>query len=354
MNSREKEQTDSVSLEDIRSNPGWVTYLSPFRFVVPDGEDPWSVSLDEINSNTYDHGKLCLIIDRLPTPLGPNLPMILCYDGGLAVPRTGLFYDKENAVEFFNITFCNLFLGGVLCCAIDTRDVVSGTLLNKHQLWPVGLGESISTQLHAQLRTRVASSLNRIKLLNPQILTLSNFRDAFSKGAAITASIPSLSPKFFILGVTELRNRNWSSALTNLWIVIEQLTDHLWNEKFLNDPEFHPVTEVAKRKRALKEDNRTWSTSVKHEILYQNGLLSEEALAFIFPARQERNALVHGGKDVSAESAIAACQGAIQLMQRCSSIQFDVEPNMYRSPDDELRRGKPILGEPRFNYWKPA
>ncbi|WP_292993319.1 hypothetical protein [Nitrosomonas sp.] len=278
--------------------------------------------------------------------------MLLCYDGGLAIPRTAAFSNKENATEFFNSALCNLFLGGVLCCAVDTRDVVWGTIHKKQFLWPVDFGESVSSQLHAQLRTRVGGGLNTIQLSNPKILPLSKFRDAFSKGAQVTGSVPSLSPKFFLHGVTELRNRNWSSALSNFWIVIEQLTDHLWHDTFLSDAQYHPKTDIAKRKRALKEDNRTWSTSVKQELLYQNGLISEETLADIFPARQARNGLVHGGKDVSSESAISACEGAIKLLQRCAATQFAVQQCLYYPPDDELRRGKSISGKPRFDDWK--
>jgi hypothetical protein len=344
-------QTESQSLDDIRSNPAWVTYLSPFRFIVPDGEEPWQVSLDEINSNTYDHGRLCRIIDRLPTPLGAGWPMLLCYDGGLAIPRTAAFSNKEDATSFFNRILCNLFLGGVICGAVDARDVVWGQLYMKKMLWPVDLGESIASQLHAQLRTRFGGPLHTIQLANPRTLPLSAFRDALSAGTQITGSVPCLSPKFFLLGVTELRNRNWSSALANLWIVIEQLTDHLWRKVFLENDQLHPTSDIPKRKRALKDDNRTWSTSVKHEVLYQSGLISEETLALIFPARQARNDLVHTGLDVSPDSAISACEGAIRLLQHCSSLQFEVKPDMYRPPDDVLRRGALIPGQPRFADW---
>lgn len=351
MNPTEAGHNEQSELEDIRANPAWVTYLSPFRFIVPDGEEPWQVSLDEINSNDYDHGRLCRIIDQFPTPLGSSWPMVVCYDGGLAIPRTATFTNKEDATTFFNRILCDLWLGGVICGAVDARDVVGGKLYNNKMIWPVDFGESVSSQLHAQLRTLFGGPLHTIQLSSPQTMPLSVFRQALSAGTEITSSVPTLSPKFLLLGVTELRNRNWSSALANLWVVIEQLTNYLWDEKFLNDGRFHPVSEIARRKRTLRDDNRTWSTSVKQEILYQKGIISEETLAFVFPARQARNSLVHSGLDVSQDSAVSACEGAIRLLQHSSSRHFTVSSDMYCPPDNVLRRGTPIPGEPRFAEW---
>jgi hypothetical protein len=343
------EGTESQSRKDFEANPAWVTYLNPFRFVVPDDEEPWEVTLDEINWNTYDHGRLCRIIDRLPTPLGPDWPMLLCYDGALAVPLTARFTKKEDTVEYFNIILCNLFLGGLLCLAIDARDVVWGQLHKKRFLWPVNMGQSVSSQLHAELRMRLGGA-QTIRLASPQTVPLSVFRAALAKGAQVTGSVSSLTPKFLLLGITELRNRNWSSALSSLWIVIEQLTDHLWNESFLNNPQYHPTTGMAKRKSGFK-DHRTWSTSVKQEVLYQNNIMSEEVLALVFPARQARNDLVHKAKDVAPKSAISACEGAIRLLQQCSSTQFEVDQSMYSPPDERPHCGNEITGVSCFDDW---
>lgn len=50
----------------VWSDPAWVTYITPFRLIVPDGEVPLESSLDEINGNTYNHGKLSKIVGTLP------------------------------------------------------------------------------------------------------------------------------------------------------------------------------------------------------------------------------------------------------------------------------------------------
>lgn len=203
MESINTEQTESKSLDDARANLAWVTYLSPFRFIVPDGEEPWQVSLDEINSNKYDHGRLCRIVDRLSTPLGSDWPMLLCYDGGLAIPRTAAFSKKEDATEFFNRVLCNLLLGGILCSAVDARDVVGGQLYEKTMVWPVGYGGSVASQMHAQLRTRVAGPLSRIQLSDPQTLSLSVFR--FDRLVLKMKAVKAIPAKRMVFRVPHVR-----------------------------------------------------------------------------------------------------------------------------------------------------
>jgi hypothetical protein len=343
---------NTTGTDDSLANPAWVVYINPFCFIVPDHEKAWEVSLDEINNHTYDHGKLSRIITKLPTPLGEEWPMLVCYDGGLAIPRALRFSQKEDAIEFFNTTLCNLFLGGMLCEAIDTRDVVWGKLHRKKHIWPVDYGDSVSSQLHAGLRTKFAGPLQTIALSSPATIPLSKFREAFSIGSALTSKLPAFSPKFFIIGVSELRNRNWSSSLSNLWISIEQLTDYLWKCKFLADASYHPTHEISKRVSSLRQDNRTWSSSVKQEILYQNGIIAAETLELIFPARQARNSLVHDGKGVSKEQALAACKGTIGLLSHCTDEYVRLDESLFSPQEDVLRRGKRITREVSFNDWK--
>src|SRR5205085_5173085 len=119
------------------------------------------------------------------------------------------------------------------------------------------------------LRMRVASSIDSIVLSDPDFISYSQFQKALNCGQVILERIRNLTPSFLIRGVTEIRYKNWSLALSNLWITIEQLTDYLWNNRFLVDHEYNPAEQIAGRAKALREDNRTWSSSVKQEILFQ-------------------------------------------------------------------------------------
>lgn len=285
--------------DDFRKNNAWVTYINPFRLVVPNSETPLKVELEEINSNTYNNGNLCRIVTTVDLPGSEDYKLLVCYDGALAIPRTEQFRKKEDAVNFFNRIICQLQLAGVMCEAIDQRDVVWGKLHEKNLIWPVELGESASSHLHSKLRMRVASNIDAIVLSNPQHIHVNDFLSSLSLGESILNTIENLTPTFLARGITEIRYKNWSLALSNLWITVEQLTDHLWVSKFITNSNMHPDSEINGRIKAMKQDNRTWSSSVKQEMLFQVGVFDSFVFERLYPARQARNRLVHDGKEVS-------------------------------------------------------
>jgi hypothetical protein len=304
-------------------NSGWVAYLSPFKLIVPDDEQPLRVDIEEINSNTYDHGKLCRIVAAI-TIKSFDYKLLICYDGALAIPQLKKFSTKEAEVDFFNDIFCRLLLGGVYCESVDQRDIVYGKLNNKKQIWPVGLGNSASTFLHSRLRLRLGNSLDSIILIEPDHIKLSEFIDALDKGSKIMSEINNLTSKFLVKGVTEIKYQNWDLVLSNLWITVEQLIDHLWNNVFLEENTYHPMKPIDGRKKSMKEDSRTWSTSVKQEILFQNDILSSDIIVRLFPARKARNKLVHEGRNVPKKIAIELFEGVRLLLQRASKSSTEL------------------------------
>jgi len=296
-------------------NPGWVAYLSPFTLIIPDNEDPLKVDLDEINSNSYDHGKLCRIINYTNIEES-KYDMVICYDGAFAIPKVGRFSEKEKAVDFFNRLFCKLLLGGFYCEAIDRRDVVNGYLHEKRLIWPTDFGQSASSHLHSTLRMRSAGSTDRIILSNPSHITISEFHRYKNFGDEILSIVTNLTPTFLIRGVTEIKYRNWDLVLSNLWITVEQLTDFIWNKIFLKGNDFHPLENILGRKSSFQEDNRTWSTSVKQEILFQAKIIDDEIISKLFPARKARNKLVHEGKSVPKDIAVNLFKSIHLLLEK--------------------------------------
>ena len=220
---------DQLPGEDIC----WVGYLYPFTMIVPNGESPLAVPLDEINNNSYNYGQLCRIIGNAPVADLPDLDILICYEGAIALPAAGKYSKKAIAVNYFNYLFACLLLGDLEIEAVDTRDVVTGTLHESRLIWPVGFGDSASSRMHAKLRMRLGNSIDNIILSNPRHIYLSAFKQKIGFGAQIFATISNLTPTFLIKGFTELKYNNWSTALSNLWICIEQLTDFLWTEKML-------------------------------------------------------------------------------------------------------------------------
>lgn len=321
---------------------GWVSYLSPFTIVVPDDEEPLKVDLDKINNNTYNHSKLCEIVTKLPIK-NQKLEGLICYDGAIAIPMVKHLGKKENAVDFFNDIFCKLLLGGHHCEAVDRRDVVTGQLKNKGMIWPVNFGNSKSSNLHAKLRMRMGSNVDSIILSKPNYIKVSDFKNAIRIGTEVLSMIPNLTSTFLIRGVTEVKYRNWDLVLSNLWITVEQLIDFIWTNKYIGNKDYHPNKPIPGRLKSMKEDNRTWSASVKQEILYQRGLLSEEIIDKLYPARKARNKLVHEGKKVSEPIALGILETVKVLIEEAtgkkdipfSELDFS---SAYESRMDELRR----------------
>lgn len=312
----------------------WVAYLSPFRLIVPDGEEPLKVDLKDINSNTYDHGQLCRIVSKY-TIESFSYDLLICYDGALAIPKTDRFQEKEQAVDFFNNFFCKILIGGIFCEAIDRRDVVSGRLFERRAIWPVDFGKSASTHLHSKLRMRVAGSIDSIILSNPKFIRVKDLHASLELGSRILSQIDNLTPKFLIRGITEISYKNWDLVLSNLWITVEQLIDCIWFNVFLKDDIFHTNISVDGRKSSFREDNRTWSNSVKQEILYQSKLIDEEIISKLSPARRARNKLVHEGKGVSQKVAIDLFHAVQLLISRIMHESFSLINILDVSPQNE-------------------
>lgn len=336
--------------DDLGKNNAWVTYINPFRLVVPDMEEPLKVDLEEINSNSYNHGELCRIVTAVDLLESEDYKLLVCYDGALAIPRTENFKKKEDAVIIFNRFVCQLQLAGVMCEAIDQRDVVWGKLHEKRLIWPVDLGESASSHLHSKLRMRVASNIDTIILSNPQHIKVNDFLSSLNQGESVLKVIDNLTPSFLARGITDIRYRNWSLALSNLWITVEQLTDYLWKSKFISDSSMHPENEINGRLKAMKQDNRTWSSSVKQEMLFQIGVFDDFVFERLYPARQARNRLVHDGKEVS-EAIVKNLFMAIVKLISISLNKSDV-PISNLNLLSEKALGKKLDIQENFEDWR--
>ncbi|WP_157887079.1 hypothetical protein [Hymenobacter sp. PAMC 26628] len=322
---------------EIFANPCWVSYLAPFKLIVPNGEKPLEVPLEEINSNTYNHGKLCRIVEKLPLKEIEGFSTLVCYDGAIAVPKFGRLSSKENAVNFYNRLFAALILGGIMCEAVDKRDIVSGQLHENRAVWPVDLGGSASSHLHAKLRMRYASNLDSILLLKPSYVFLVDFIHALKVGNQVLDMVKNLTATFLVRGITEISYKNWATALSNLWISVEQIIDFVWNRGFLGTDKFNGV-DISSRPKNMREDNRTWSMSVKQELLYQSGLLSAANYALIYPARQARNKLVHEGKAVEQEVVLnlySAIRSMLTELTGEKSLLIDIVTVMNNHPSGQ-------------------
>jgi hypothetical protein len=85
-------------------NPAWISFLfKPGTVVLPDKEDMFEITLDQINKNTYNGKKLSEIALRLQINNNPDaLPALITYDGGIAIPIDKNHRSAEVAVDTIN------------------------------------------------------------------------------------------------------------------------------------------------------------------------------------------------------------------------------------------------------------
>ena len=122
------------------------------------------------------------------------------------------------------------------------------------------------------------------------------------KLALISENLPLLIASAFSL----YSKQETSEALIDSWIVVEQIIDYLWSE-------YLDLIEISERKDRL-EDPRTYSSSVRIEVLYLKNILNEEEYTTFHNARSHRNKMVHRAKITYdwATSGMKAMQLAIE------------------------------------------
>lgn len=279
-----------------------ITYLYPIRLITRKNEEI-EIPLEQINDCSYNHGILCRVVGEIKNSFkNLELTYLICGDGALALSYTGSMSSNDLLLHY-NDLLCKLLLGGLLVESISQKDITTGSLREDNMIWPVNFGHSYNSHVHAVLRMKLTNSFEAIHLLNAvsSAISVEEFVKCLEKGTQIIKAVDRLSTYYLIAGITEMRYGNWSSALSNLWIIAEQITDYLWVNRFLDDPSRDP--EIPARRQALLNDNRTYSTSVKQEILYQIGILTEDAYSNLYIVRKARNKLVHEGQLISEETA---------------------------------------------------
>jgi len=308
-------------------NPAWTTFLFQLgTCILSSDEEQLKITLEQINTNSYNGEKLSEIVMNLVIK-DYDMPAVISYDGAIAIPRDKTHSSQASAVKTLNKILGAIFLGGIDVKAIDYNTLECGTLAEG--------GKSVFSYFpsaYTRLRHNWASLSERIVLNHPKIIRIVEFQAAYSVGNQLLDSIQNFSPVFLLQGYSALQNRNLSDALSNLWIVVEQLTSHIWENKFLVKNDIHPE-KIQGRKKSLKDDKDTWSIAVKHELLYQTNFLSIDCYDALSQARKARNNLVHKGT-VDNQIVIENLWIALfELFKTASDIQLNGLRNLTTYPD---------------------
>lgn len=296
-------------------NPAWVSFLfPPYTVVLPDAEGVFGISFEQAISKFYDNEKLSEAVTTLPLSNTKNIPALISYDGAIAIPRNADYPSIEIAIESINRILCATLLGGIHVEAIDSRGLVCGSLESGTNIFVN------NPTFHSRLRSKDASVQELFAtLMHPRIVRVSELNNAYLHGIKVLDGINNFSPIFLLRGYSALLYQNWNDALSNLWIVVEQLTWHVWENQFLSAANLHPNS-MKTRLKSLKDDNRTWSISVKHELLWQTKFISEECYVALSLARQSRNDLVHKGRIPDFTTIEKLWKSIFELLESASGI----------------------------------
>ncbi len=208
--------------------------------------------------------------------------------------------------------FAALLLGGVYCEAIGADGLDFGSIIDWTYLRTQSAAPARPNQFHRMIRLQQAPPLEAIHLMSPRSTNIGSLVTAMSSGRALLDAVPELSPEFLLKGATGLARRDWGAALSNLWIVVEQITSHLWESKILIPARGSQATPG--RVDQLS-DTRTWTVAARHELLHQTGTIGTDALGLLSVARRARNALSHIGKHPTESDARSAYSSALALLQ---------------------------------------
>lgn len=343
--------TKSVDKEELskRRTPCMVAYLHPFRIVNGSESLPWNVTIDDVNNRQWDYIELHRVVGGLDVGLPAPYHMVVARDGAMGLPALPHLQEDQAAVEFYNRIFAALLLGGVYCEAIgrdglDFASIIDWTFVRVRTSAPAA-----ANRFHYLARMRYASAYEAISLMRPRTITIAELSKAMDTGRTLLDAVPEVSAEFVLKGTTSIARRDWGAALANLWIVVEQITSHLWQERVVLSAR---RSGDARRAEQLS-DTRSWTVALRHELLHQTGVIPPEILTALSGVRKARNALSHRGAhptEVNAKETFRSMLAMLQIAVGAQPIPLcDVNLSDHALSDPFHRDPPKLEGEP--THW---
>ncbi|MGF6847491.1 hypothetical protein QFZ51_002726 [Chitinophaga sp. W3I9] len=328
-----------------------VAYMHPFRIVESQESGKWETDIDQINNRAWNYVQLHEIVGGLDVGLNTPYHLVIGFDGALALPPIPELRDPQRVVEFYNKCLAALLLGGVYCEAINLDSIETGVILDWKYIRIIKPGKSASSIFHHLARLKMLPPLTGISLLNPHVISYYSLYKAMDEGMEIINKIPNLSSEFLLKGTTGIARLDWGVALSNLWIIIEQLISYLWQEKILKN--IPTGSDKIDGQKEQLSDTRTWGMANRIELLYQTGILTASIVKWLSNARKIRNKLVHDGKHPPRNTAIEAYNPVLELITIIIGKNFSLQLLNF---DDHLISDPfkaPNEGNNTPDYWMP-
>lgn len=293
-------------------NPAWMVSLRPYTVVIKEGRLALTVTLDDVNQNSYDGKQLAKVVGSFSLGNSENIDALISYDGMIAIPQCESYPTKLDGLKKLNEILCALLLGGVHVEAFHPHEILVGSL-HENSLF------AYQSSLHTRLRHNEASISERLNpLMHPRTLVFGVLREAFVEGKDTLAFFPKTTSFFLLNGYTALFNRNKIDAINNLWIVVEQLTEILWKKKYLENrnsfsARVHHCHQYASD--AIEKD----LIFAKHRMLRLSKIITKKCYQALCLGRKCRNALAHRGREPSFEQVVELWHALPELIEVVAS-----------------------------------
>ena len=344
------------SMDEDNRVPIIIGNASPFRIIVRD-TDCWTPTLEDTNNGTYDYIKLHRLSTYIDVDIRPY-SMGVAFDGSLILPAAKEFHDKDKSLDIFNRTLGYLLLGGIYTEAVSPEDMTVGSMTLDGYFRPTTSSSGAVASFHRAIQTKHLGALDSIKLLNPEEIKIEDYQNAIESGKATLSAIPRLSASILLNGATQYVKHEWPESLVSLWTSIEQVLSHIWDAEIVRKRNDFGQ-EITGRKKFL-QDFRTWSTSAKIEVLYQNTLIDPEVYGLLNNARKSRNTFVHEGIKPTQENARSALDSLFALISfACNNFEDKSSLNNIVEMIEKHLRGElipknRIFSKEEVTHWLPV
>jgi hypothetical protein len=311
MDDKERPEIHDEALAKRRV-PCMVAFLHPFRLVNGPTSPTWNATVEETNRGEWDFVELHSMVGGIDVGMAAPYHMVVSRDGAVGLPALPELREDQQAVEFFNRCFAALLLGGIYCEAIGLDGLDFGAIIDWKYLRVHTSSPAAPNRFHMLARMKKASAFEAINLVDIRSISIDAFSTSMTTGRALLELVPELSGEFLLKGTTGIARRDWGAALSNLWIVVEQITSNIWTKNILEPA--RSSGSISGRSDQLA-DFRTWTIAARHELLHQIGIIPIQTLSALSLARRARNALAHGGKHPTERDAKSAYDSALAILR---------------------------------------
>jgi hypothetical protein len=338
---KEKRLDYGEPISEIPSyDPAWITFLFEPLLIISKDKDDFVVTLDEVNTNLYDTRILSKFVAKLKDyNENSQLDILVTFDGSVMLPVDENYNTPEKAINKFNEIIGALFLGGILVKPIDLTKLHQGCIIENG-----GSNFSYIQSPNNDFRNKSASITDRIKAHHPNHIQVEEFTESYNYGINIINKI-NFSPIFLALGYHYLNQGKIAESLSNLWIVIEQLTDFLYQSKI--------DTSIAKvLKRALPKNI---NVKTKHDVLHEIKIINEPTFQILKSNRMDRNKLLHDGIIPDRENVIKLWIILLDLLEvaidtKLEKLQKNSKMILNRNLNSHIKDTTPK--KTNFEQWK--